>query len=451
MTAQTAPEHARTDGADKLVSASARLDALNARAGGQIGAVIAVPQLATLVRLARTLRIPVSRTVFAADGDDDVELYVQAKPADDGVCLVVAGWTARTPRKSWLVAQPSPETVGQAVEDWTWTTDARLVLTNVTLAPTDATELRPMELAGRPLTRLVRLIEDDDGDLPILAALAEKTRFSGQRAVRRDRPDVEIVLSGTPVLADAGAFLGFSGTATSVPRVTGATPESLTVDSDFAQRLGIALRGPLDRIVARADIIGAQADGPLRRDYADYAGDIASAGRHLLALVDDLADLDAVERPGFTIAPEPVDLADVARRAAGLMAVRAANASVRIDAPAPAEELMARGDFHRVLQILVNLLTNAIRYSPAGAMVWLRTESDDNNAVLIVADQGRGIAVEDHERVFGKFARVDPSEPGGNGLGLYISRRLARAMGGDITLDSAPGQGARFALTLPIA
>ena len=68
-----------------------------------------------------------------------------------------------------------------------------------------------------------------------------------------------------------------------------------------------------------------------------------------------------------------------------------------------------------------------------------------------VADQGKGIAPDDQERIFDKFERVDPAEPGGTGLGLYIARRLARAMGGDIGVDSAPGQGARFTLTLPKA
>lgn len=450
MTAQTAPEHARTDGADKLVSASERLGALNARAGGQVGSVIAVPQLATLARLARTLRIPVSRTVFAADGDQDVELYVQAKPVDEGVCLSVAGWTGRMPRKSWLVEQPTV-TADVPAEAWTWAADARLVLTEVGFASDDATELRPLDLVGRPLTRLVRLIEDEDGDHPVLAALADKAAFSGQRAVRRDMPDAEFVLNGTPLLAGNGDFLGFSGTAAPLGKAPVDAQDVFASDREFAQRLGTALRGPLDRIVSRADSIGAQSDGPLRRDYADYAGDIASAGRHLLTLVDDLADLDAVEQPGFSIATEPLDLADVARRAAGLMAVRAADSAVRIDGPALDEDLIAKGDFHRILQILVNLLSNAIRYSPADGMVWVRIEGDETSAVVIIADQGRGIAAEDHERVFQKFARVDPSEPGGNGLGLYISRRLARAMGGDITLDSAPGQGARFALTLPIA
>lgn len=102
-----------------------------------------------------------------------------------------------------------------------------------------------------------------------------------------------------------------------------------------------------------------------------------------------------------------------------------------------------------MLQILVNLIGNAVRYSPPGAMVRVRVESGGDKAIITVADEGKGIAPEDQERIFGKFERVDPGEPGGTGLGLYIARRLARAMAGDITVDSAAGQGARFTLTLP--
>jgi len=132
-----------------------------------------------------------------------------------------------------------------------------------------------------------------------------------------------------------------------------------------------------------------------------------------------------------------------------LLGVRAAERGVKIDAPQDADRAPATGEFKRVLQILVNLIGNAVRYSPDGGMVWIRTHRDRGTAVIIVADQGKGIAPEDQARIFEKFERVDPSEPGGSGLGLYIARRLARAMGGDLTVDSALGQGARFMLTLP--
>jgi signal transduction histidine kinase len=170
----------------------------------------------------------------------------------------------------------------------------------------------------------------------------------------------------------------------------------------------------------------------------------------LLALVDDLVDLQAIERPDFRPETEEIDLADVARRAAGLLAVRAGERQVRIDGPASGESLPASGDFRRALQVVVNLLTNAIRYSPEGGQVWIRTDREGDLAALIIADQGKGISAGDQERIFEKFERIDPAEPGGTGLGLYIARRLARAMDGDLAVDSAPGQGARFTFTLKL-
>ena len=447
-------DFARLDRDGRLVEVSARLGALNARAGGKLGEPFATPQLAMLARLAATLKMPVSREVIAADGTRIVDLLVCAEPVERGVDMKISAWTERVARASWLVDQPDPPVAPKTPPGWKWEADAKLTLTGLTVSVGEPDRLQPGDVVGQPLTRLVRLIENDDGDLPLLSALADGSSFEDQRAVRRDQPDVEYILGGIARYDGDGRLTGFSGTATGVPvrletRASAVTPA--VAATDFSERLEQALRAPLNRIVACADTIGAQADGPLRRDYADYAGDIASAGRHLLSLVEDLADLHAVERPGFDIAGAAVDLADVARRAAGLLGVRAADKQVRIDQPPPEEVLMAHGDFHRILQILVNLLDNAVRYTPAGSMVWLRTERDDDSAVVVVADQGKGIDSADHARVFDKFERVDPSEAGGSGLGLYLSRRLARAMGGDITLDSAPGQGARFVLTLPVS
>jgi signal transduction histidine kinase len=222
-------------------------------------------------------------------------------------------------------------------------------------------------------------------------------------------------------------------------------------EQPFAQQLDGALRQPIARIIANADQISARSNGPIRQDYASYANDISAAGRHLLGLIDDISDMQAVEQQDFHASTERVDLVDIARRAAGLLKVRAADQSVKIDAPPVDEVIEAKGDFRRVLQIIVNLVSNAVRYSPRGSSVWIRTEIESDLAAVIVADQGKGIALADQARIFEKFERIDPSEPGGTGLGLYISRRLARAMGGDINVDSAPGQGSRFVLTLPLA
>jgi signal transduction histidine kinase len=94
---------------------------------------------------------------------------------------------------------------------------------------------------------------------------------------------------------------------------------------------------------------------------------------------------------------------------------------VRIDKSALDEEMPVSGEFRRALQVMVNLIGNAVRYSPPGGMVWLRLERDGDMGCVIVADQGKGIAEEDQARIFEKFGRVDASEPGGSGLGLYIA------------------------------
>jgi signal transduction histidine kinase len=103
-----------------------------------------------------------------------------------------------------------------------------------------------------------------------------------------------------------------------------------------------------------------------------------------------------------------------------------------------------------VIQILVNLLGNAIRHSPEGGKVRLIFTQEAGRASVSILDEGPGIAEPDQQRIFERFERADAKE-GGTGLGLAISRRLARSMGGDVTLDSAPGEAARFTLTLPSA
>ena len=169
--------------------------------------------------------------------------------------------------------------------------------------------------------------------------------FDGQVAELRGGRQGRYLLSGVPLIDGAGRFAGFRGAAVAVGAddVAGRrAPPAPRDGAAFGERLDQALRGPLAHIIDNAERLRAQPEGPLRRDYAGYADDIASAGRHLLALVDDLVDLQAVERPDFRPETEAIDLADIARRAAGLLAVRAADRGVRIDAPGPGRERCRR-------------------------------------------------------------------------------------------------------------
>jgi len=455
MSAQAQAVAGRIDAEGRLVAADPQLAALHEQAGGREGGMLAVPQIAALARLARRLGITISRAAVAADGERDLDLWVRAAPDGEDVTLAITGWADR-PARDPAPSPPAERAADflRAAADWMWETDDTLRLTFLSPGAAAAIGRAPAEYIGKQLTRLFRFRESDDGALPILTALAEHKSFEAQAAELRGGRRGGYALSGVPLIDGAGRFAGFRGAAAAIGREGPADlgpPLAPPRDgSAFGERLDSALRGPLAHIIDYAERLRAQGDGPLRRDYAGYADDIASAGRYLLALVDDLVDLQAVERPDFRPDLEPIDLADVARRAAGLLGVRAAARHVSIDGPGADEALPATGDFTRTLQILMNLIVNAVRYTPEGGQVWLRTEREGDLAAIIVADQGKGIAPDDQDRIFDKFERVDPTEPGGTGLGLYIARRLARAMGGDISVDSAPGQGARFTFTLPL-
>lgn len=439
------PVHGRVDDQGRLVEADPPLLRLQEQAGGVRGGALAVPQLASLVRLARRLRITISRRVVAAHGDQDVDLWVRVTPGGNGVELAITGW------QDVAASQPRPglEAVrwrdfSRASADWIFETDTMLRVTQPPVGLPGA--------IGQPIDALFAFSRDEAGGSRIAGAARALERFDDDGAVLLIGAGIPVHVAGVPLVDGLERLAGYQllvSRRSSDAAGAGHDADFILFDEAFGTQLGRAMREPLDRIIANADAIQDRGDGPVRRDYADYAEDIAGAGRHLLALVEDLVDLQTIERPDFRPEADVVDLADTALRAAGLLGVRAANHNVRVDAAMPAQPVMASGDFRRVLQVLINLLSNAIRHSPADGTVWIRCEREGDTAAVVVGDDGDGIAEEDQEKIFDRFERLGLRDGTGSGLGLYISRRLARAMGGDLGVDSAPGQGARFVFTLP--
>ena len=285
-----------------------------------------------------------------------------------------------------------------------------------------------------------------DGTIPLVDALSERRPVTEELGSGGNR----FIFDLTPQFSSDGRYIGHGGTARAVPvhdtePADAATNTNLPMGRQFAS----VLKQPLSRIMANADTIGSGMHGPLKANYAEYAQDIANAARHLSELVSDMEDLEAIDRPGFFVARERVELGDISRRVAGLLALKASDHGIRILLPPDTELVEAVGEFRRVLQILLNLVGNAIRYAPGGSNVAIAIEKRVGSASVSVADEGAGVAPGDRERVFEKFERLGRSGDGGSGLGLYISRRLARAMGGELSVETAPSGGALFRLTLP--
>ena len=429
----------RLDKAGRLISADPELAALQREAGGDIGKALALPQVAAVAELARRLGTSVARPALAASLEHDIDLWVRATPEGDEIALSLEGWTERAPagpRLASLLGGGGESEAAQSRREWAADEELRLIMMSGDLAEHLGIDLA--EAAGQPLTRVFRLEEDEAGEMPLISALASRRAFTGQRARSRGDDSREVTLSGEVVTGADGVFAGFRGTADTRSAGTEAIVQART--SAFDNALDEALRSPLDRIIESAERIVERADGPLRSDYASYGNDIATAARHLLSVIRSMSEDPAQGH-------RAIDLAALAGEAVVMLESSAEDRGVTIHAGAE-EPLPASGEERAVIQILVNLISNAVRHSPDNGRVSLAFARTPGTASVTVSDQGPGIASADQQRIFERFERAHAKE-GGTGLGLAISRRLARSMGGDVTLESAPGEGARFTLTLP--
>ena len=223
--------------------------------------------------------------------------------------------------------------------------------------------------------------------------------------------------------------------------------------SDFLRAMSHELRTPLNAVIGLSDLMKMQLQGPLGPKYLSFAEHINTSGQYLLGLINDLLDLSAAEAGRLSIEEGEVDLDAVFDTVFALLAERAKAAGVALARHPPGAVRHLRGDARRITQIIVNLATNAIKYSPRGSTVDIAAALAANGAVVIsVRDDGPGMTAEEAEvamHLFGRVGGETNAKIEGTGIGLPLSRELAEAHGGTLVLDSAPGFGTTAVLTLP--
>jgi len=218
--------------------------------------------------------------------------------------------------------------------------------------------------------------------------------------------------------------------------------------SRFLASVSHELRTPMNAILGFTDALIAGVDGPLNDEQKTSLGWVQRGGRDLLGLINEILDLSKIEAGNLTLDPQPFDPRELVESVVAQHLSLAANKSVRLtwqDAGSPAEVILDR---QRVRQILVNLIGNGLKFTEQGEVRVETGGAGKTTFEVAVRDTGRGIDPEQHEAIFEEFRQAG-GEQGGTGLGLAISRRLARAMGGDISLESEPGRGSVFFLRLP--
>jgi len=219
--------------------------------------------------------------------------------------------------------------------------------------------------------------------------------------------------------------------------------------SRFLASVSHELRTPMNAILGFTDALLAGVDGPLGNQQRESLEWVRRGGRDLLGLINEILDLSRIEAGRLVLSPERFDprqvVSDVVEQQRPLAAQKNLELDFRDDG-APSEVEL---DLQRVRQILVNILGNAVNFTEHGRVEVVVGKQDEDLHVS-VRDTGAGIDPVHHETIFEEFGQA-PDNVAGTGLGLAISRRLARAMNGDLTVESEPGQGSTFHLRLPIA
>ncbi|MGH7126937.1 MAG: sensor histidine kinase, partial [Planctomycetaceae bacterium] len=228
--------------------------------------------------------------------------------------------------------------------------------------------------------------------------------------------------------------------------------ESNRAKTNFIGVISHEFRTPLTAIVGYADLLMAKLAGPLTEKQNDQLGRIKSSAWHLTHLVEEILTFSRMDAGRERAEREPVNVVDVAQKAAMLIEPVAAAKRIPLRVEMPAEPLITHTDAGKVSQILVNLLSNAVKFTTEGE-VRLRAWECDLRYVIEVTDTGIGIAPEDRERIFDSFWQVDHGptrRAGGTGLGLTIARHLTQLLGGHLEVTSEMGRGSSFTVSLPV-
>ncbi len=273
-----------------------------------------------------------------------------------------------------------------------------------------------------------------EGAIGMFADIGEQVRSEAELSRYRERLE-ELVQARTAELSIANERLS---TAT-------------RVKSEFLANMSHELRTPLNSIIGFSGAMLQGLAGDLSEEQRKQLGMVYRSGKHLLELINDILDLSKIEAGRFTVETQEFDAHEIVLSVVESLDLQVAGSGLEVRAPEPHEPVLINTDRTKVRQILINLIGNAVKFTEEG-FVEVTVERDADDVVVLVKDTGPGIPQAEHALIFDEFTQSErraDEKPQGTGLGLAISRRLARILGGDIELTSAPGDGSAFRLRIP--
>jgi len=311
------------------------------------------------------------------------------------------------------------------------------------------------QLEGRSLGHLVA-----DDDLPLLAAALHAAARDGRASVyvipaNDAEGSLEISLRAAGSDRFVAAVRDARDQAIRERRLEAervAAEQQNAGKSRFLANMSHELRTPLNAIMGFSDIMRQRLFGPLGDRYAEYAELIHESGTHLLELINDVLDMSKIEAEKFELSLETFDARDAVSGVLRLMRGQADRAGVNLRGVLPIGPLYADADKRAVKQIALNLISNALKFTPRGGSVTVTVQGAGDMLELVVADTGVGIAPDDLHRLGRPYEQAGDAEQraAGSGLGLSLVRAFARLHGGDMTVESAVGEGTTVTIRMPV-
>ena len=222
--------------------------------------------------------------------------------------------------------------------------------------------------------------------------------------------------------------------------------------SEFLASMSHELRTPLNAVIGFSDVLLGGMFGTLNERQEEYLGDIHSSGRHLLELLNEILDLSKIEAGQMRLEPAVFSVPAALDYAVSVVRERAVKHGIELTVEVADDVRLVESDELRFKQVVVNLLGNAVKFTPAGGAIALRARRESGELVVSVSDTGIGIAPEDQELIFESFqqGRRGTVKEEGTGLGLTLCRRIVELFGGRLTLDSEVGSGSVFEFRIPV-
>lgn len=351
----------------------------------------------------------------------------------------------------------------EMASDWFWEQDETLRFTQIGTAAPPQVPGGQWHI-GRFRWDLANGLEDpsrwDAHKQDLLAHRPFRDFRYGYRGV--DGQPRYVSINGAPVFDEAGVFKGYRGTGRDVTHETEAA-ENLRRSRDeaaaanraksaFLSNMSHELRTPLNAIIGFAELIQSPGSHVTVEQCSIWAGDILSSGLHLLNVLNDIIALSRIEAGRYGLADDRVDLGQAVRTAVAAALRRPDDNRVSIDHGKADIGLVLRADSRAIQQVLLNVVSNAVKFSPDGGVVTIRAEVEGTEVAIVVSDSGIGIAPAALNTIGEPFTQADSTigrRYSGAGLGLTISRKLVELHGGSLSIDSVVGQGTTVRIVLP--